>query len=109
MDNADPVRETTPEQKPPSAPPPPLPNSEPWIVQSLNHLNGRVGEVEKDVKSLLKDSATLKESTKILPKIEDKLSSMEKRYWIALGAFLVLTYLAGYLFSNFSITILPGK
>lgn len=108
MANSDRVSESPFEGRPAPPSPPPSPSDQ-WILQSLNNLNGRVGEVEKDVKALLKETATLTESTKDIPQIKKELKKMHIRVAIALGIFLTLTYLAGYLFSSLSITIAPIK
>lgn len=88
---------------------PPPPKGEQWIISSFNNFDRKIGELEKDTKKLIDQTARLEENTKMIPEIKTDLKKIEKSYWIGFGIFLFLMYLANFIFSKVSITIAPTQ
>lgn len=85
-----------------------------WIMQSLNLINGTLDEIRKDISDLKDRVARVEEKVESISRVESGLQSLEKRvrklenrFWVAVGIFVVIIFLARIFLPDFDIAITP--
>ncbi len=83
-------------------------------MQGLNLINDTLAEIRKDISDLKERVARVEEKLESISRVESGLQSLEKRvrklenrFWIAIGIFLVIVFLARIFLPDFDITITP--
>ena len=76
-------------------------------MQALNRIYDRLDEIGKDVSDLKERVARVEEKIQPIPKIEKKLWSLQRNFWIATGVLIVIVFLARIFLPDFDITIMP--
>lgn len=85
-----------------------------WIMQGINRIHDRLDELGKDFRDLKERVTRVEEKVESIPRIENGLQSLEKRvrrlenrFWMTIGIFVVIVFLARIFLPDFDITITP--
>lgn len=95
----------------PESPSPPSVDTSEWIIHSLNRMHDQLNDIQKDVGDLKERTARIEEKVGSITRVENALQSLEKRvrnlehrFWIAVGIFVVIAFLARIFLPDFDIT-----
>ncbi|MDE3001176.1 MAG: hypothetical protein OXU79_19030 [Gemmatimonadota bacterium] len=95
----------------PESPSPPSVDTTEWIMHSLIRMHDQLKDIQMDVGDLKERTARFEEKLESIARAESVLQSLEKRvrnlehrFWIAVGIFVVIAFLARIFLPDFDIT-----
>lgn len=72
----------------------PLPKTSDWILHSLNQIHEDTREIRKESADTRETVARIDEKTKRIEPLEKSVTSLQWKFWIAVGIILALSFVA---------------
>lgn len=86
----------------------PIPKTSDWILHSLNQIHEDTREIRKESADTRETVARIDEKTKRIGPLEKSVTSLQWKFWVAVGIILALSFVARQLMPEINISF-PDK